>query len=102
LNGASGETLKIDLPDPDYEGVSFSKSLAYFESVNTAVPKYSNYASPTDSGFSVTSISGTDEYFQVSVYGSEGSVTVVSDDDTVAVGPPQPQISAFCDIVCPE
>jgi hypothetical protein len=62
-----------------------------------------NCAFATDSGFSVSTVSIPQDgnYFQITVYGSEGSVTTVSEGQTVAVGPPQPQVSAFCEIVCP-
>jgi len=79
LNGAAGVTESINIPNPNFSGVSFN------------------------SGFSVSTVSIPQDgnYFQITVYGSEGSVTTVSEGQTVAVGPPQPQVSAFCEIVCP-
>jgi hypothetical protein len=58
---------------------------------------------PTDVSFSVSQIYQPDngQYEVVTLYGIDGSVTTVQPGQTVAVGPPQVQTSAFCTVVCP-
>jgi len=59
--------------------------------------------SNADVEFSVSQIYNPDDgqYEVVTLYGIDGSVTTVQPGQTVAVGPPQVQTSAFCEIVCP-
>jgi hypothetical protein len=56
-----------------------------------------------DVSFSVSQIYNPDngQYEVVMLSGIDGSQTIVQPGQTVAVGPPQVQISAFCSIVCP-
>jgi len=58
----------------------------------------------TDVDLSISKVYQPDngQYEVVTLYGKDGSVTVVHPGETVDVGPPQVQTKAYCQIVCPQ
>ena len=119
LYGAAGQSQEINIPI-NYMVVATGRFLLiwaqlFLLSTNPGLrPLFSHHSVTTELtwltpvfaagvSFSVSTAFNTDtsNYEYITLYGSGGSTTQIPPDTTVAIGPPQPQVSAFCQIECP-